>query len=210
MVGGGLAITVKGQRTAGVSAITMAQISDFDLTPNVEGATLHGVAVGAAGLPVTNCRIRNGRVKGSVNTDIRLINAVGVDVIGNYCSGANGIIEDTGSDWNTVKQNDVRNVTGTKVSRTGAETVVRENKGFRTENRSGFQLNSTATTVTVNHGLAIAPSSHGIRITFRSTWGSANEWRIENVNSTSFDFVVDVAPGVIMDISFEANAPKNI
>ena len=206
-----LAIRVDSPRTAGVSGISLNNVDDFELTPEIINSTLHGVAVGGVGTPVTNGKIINGKTKNSTNTGIRLINAVGVDVINHRCiSDVNGIIEDSGSDYNNIKNNDVRTVTTTKVSLNGANSKARENKGYITENRSTFQLNSASTSVTVAHGLAIAPSASGIDIRFRGNRGNVTKWWTANITSTNFDFVVDIAPGSIIDLSFEANAPKNI
>lgn len=212
MIGGDFTVTVKGQRTAGVSAVTMSQISDFDLTPNVEGATLHGVAVGAAGLPVTNCRIRKGRVKGSANTDIRLVNATGVKVENNYCTGVSGIVEDSGSDYNTIRNNDVRGVTGaSKIAANGANTTIpNSNIGYKTYNRGTFSLPSSSTSVTVPHGLGTNPSSAGIAITLTGPKGSSALLYVDTSLSDATNFVVkaDVAPGVIVPFLWSAVTSK--
>jgi len=212
MIGGDFTVTVKGQRTAGISGITMAQITDFDLTPNVDGATLHGVAVGAASLPVTNCRIRNGRIKNSSNTDIRLINANGVKVENNYCTGVSGIVEDTGSDFNTIRNNDVRGVTGaTKITANGSNTVIpNSNMGYKTYNRGTFSLPASSTSVLVPHGLGANPSSAGIQITLTSVKGSANTIYVDTSVSDATNFTVksDVAPNSIVTFVWTAVTAK--
>jgi Glycosyl hydrolases family 28 len=204
---------VSGQRTDGISAISMGNIDSFSLEPKIDGATLHGIAVGAAGAPVTNGIIKDGRIKNSKGSGVRLINANGVKVKDNIFTGnATPIVEDSGngSDYNIIKGNDVRNNTSKIITTTGLNTKVRENPGYDTEKRSSFQLNSTATRVTVNHGLSTAPSQHGIEIKFRSSWGAFTKFWFENIGPETFDFVVDQAPGIVVNMSFEANAPRNI
>lgn len=204
---------VSGQRTDGINAISMGNVDSFSLEPKIDGSTLHGVAVGAAGAPVTNGIIKDGRIKNSKGSGVRLINANGVKVKDNILTGnATPIVEDSGngSDYNIIKGNDVRNNTSKIITTTGANTKVRENPGYDTEKRSSFQLNSTATRVTVNHGLSTAPSQHGIEIKFRSSWGAFTEFWFENIGPETFDFVVDQAPGIVVNMSFEANAPRNI
>lgn len=204
---------VSGQRVDGINAITLYNVDSFELKPILDGATLHGVVAGTTGQPATNGVIHDGRIKNSKGSGVRLVNATGVKVKDNTLIGnATPIVEDSGngSDYNIIKGNDVRNNTSKTITTTGANTKVRENPGYDTEKRSSFQLNSTATRVTVNHGLSVAPSSHGIRISFRSPWGAFTKWWIENIKADSFDFVVDQAPGVVVDLSFEANAARNI
>lgn len=182
-------------------------VIDFDVASN----TSSGINIGAASLPTRYGKITGHLVRGAGGTGVRLINADGVDVLaGKVADSVHGIIEDTGSDNNSIKGNDVRGNTGTLISRTGTNTVVRENKGFTTENRGTFQLNSTATSVNVSHSLAIAPSSSGIDIRFRGDRGAVTKWWTSNITATSFTFNVDVAPGAIIDLSYEANAPRNI
>jgi len=220
--GGKLTVEVSGQRTNGVSAVTTGAITDFDLTPIIDGAKLHGVAVGALAnpsatpptpdMPVTNSRIINGRVKGSVNTDIRLVNANGVKVDGNYCSGASGIVEDTGCDWNAIRNNDVRNVTGTtKIAVNGTNTTIpNSNSGYKTYNRGTFSIPAASTSVVVPHGLATAPSGAGVQITLTSGKGSAKDVYVDTTLNTATNFTVktDVAPGSIITFMWTAVTSK--
>jgi len=207
---------IKSPRTASANGITIRNTDYFEIErPVIDidavGNTANGINIGASDSPAQYGKIEKPIIRGAGGTGIRLVNANGIEITGGKLdSCANGIIEDSGSDYNIVENVDVRGVTGVKISRVGANTRVRGNLGFVTENRGPFQLNSTATRVTVAHGLSTAPSSHGIRITFRGNRGAITKWWIENVTATTFDFVVDQAPGVIVDLSFEANAPKNI
>lgn len=209
---GEFTVYVKGQRTAGVSGITMAQVDAFKLMPYVENATLHGVAVGAVGLPVTNSKVINGRVIGSVNTDIRLVNATGVAVEGNYCNGVSGIVEDSGGDWNYIRNNDVRNVSGaTKIAVNGTNTSIpNSNAGYKTYNRGTFSIPAASTSVVVPHGLATAPSGAGVQLTLTSGKGSAKDVYVDTTLNTATNFTVktDVAPGSIITFMWTAVTSK--
>lgn len=220
--GGDFTADVEGQRTALISAIFLGAVDGFDFTGNVKNGTLHGIAVGGLAdnaatppipaKPVTNSKIRNGRITGSQNTDIRLINATGVVVEGNYCSGTNGIIEDSGNDWNTIRNNDVRNVTGaTKITANGTNSVIpNSNRGYKTYNRGTFSLPAASTSVLVPHGLGANPSSAGIQITLTSVKGSANTIYVDTSVSDATNFTVksDVAPNSIVTFVWTAVTAK--
>jgi BppU N-terminal domain/Glycosyl hydrolases family 28 len=210
-----LEIDVKGQRAAGVSAITLAAVDSFELKANIENAKLHGIAVGAADLPATNGKIKGGRIKKSANTDIRLVNAIAVDVLDNYCSGANGIIEDSGSsDWNRIDGNDVRTVTGSKISSNGANSKIpNTNKGYTTYNRGTFTLPATLTSVKIPHGLSALPSAAGVKITLTSPRGAAGTIHRDIVSDghtdlTVFTVAATTAPGVPVTFTWSAETAK--
>lgn len=222
---GKLEIVVKGQRTDSISAISMANIDGFTLIPDIENAKLHGVAVGRVADPnatppipngpVTNSKIVDGSIKGSVNTDIRLINAIGVDVLNNYCSGANGIIEDSGaSDWNRISGNDVRSVAGTKISSNGTNSrIPNTNKGYLTYNRGTYTLPASSTSVKVPHGLSAVPSAAGVKITLTSPKGAAGTIHrdivsVNNTDADNFTVASDVAPGVPVTFTWSAETSK--
>jgi len=192
-----LDIGVDSPRTAGVSGISLAKVDSFNLNARVDNATLHGIAVGAASLPATNGKI-TGRVRKSTNTDVRLINANGVDVEGVFCNGASGIVEDTGSDWNAVRSCDVRNVTGaTKIAMNGSNSKIPQgNRGYNSFNRGTSAVATGATSINIAHGLSDAPSSAGITLTLTGTLGAAKELKVTASNATTFTVSTDVAPGV--------------
>lgn len=74
------------------------------------------------------------------------------------------------------------------------DMVIRDNEGFVTEN-SGFDtISSGNTSVTVSHGLDIEPSISNISVVAANDLGSATQFWIQNLTSSSFDIVVDVDP----------------
>ncbi|MDC7762484.1 glycosyl hydrolase family 28 protein [Priestia aryabhattai] len=208
---GDMKIRVDSPRTSGVSGISLGNVDDFDLIPIVINAPLHGVAVGGTNAPVTNTRIHKGKIKNAGNTAIRLINATGVDVLDNRLSGSgSGIVEDTGSNWNDIRGNDVRNITGTKVSRVGSETKARNNRGYKTYNAGTTGVPVGSTSVVVNHGLDTTPSAAGIFINPTNSMGSAMKWRVSNITATTFTLTLDQDPvGGIAQFMWTAQAPNN-
>ena len=102
------------------------------------------------------------------------------------------LIEKTATDYNTIFGNNL--FQGASII--GVNSQVFRNRAFRTENVGEVDMLAAATTVTVTHGLALTPVLGFISVTPKTGIGSAKSWWIANATSTTFDIVVDTAPGV--------------
>jgi len=110
-------------------------------------------------------------------------------------------IKEGGGDYNVIEGNYIPANASTRegpIVKTGAHTVVRDNPGYLTENSGTAVIPAGSTRVTVNHGLASAPTK--ILVT---PYGNARVW-VENITSTSFDIVTDTAPSSNLSIAWYA------
>ena len=106
------------------------------------------------------------------------------------------IQEDGTANGNLIIGNDVDKCSITPcISTVGASTIVRNNKGFTTENSGSASVASGATTATVTHGLSYTPSINDIVITPQGNWGSCANWWVSSPTSTQFTINCSVAPG---------------
>jgi len=95
--------------------------------------------------------IRDGSSNGLIIVN-SFYNVISENIFDN--NAGTGLVESTGSDYNTIKDNDVRN---DEMNINGAHTTVKDNPGFYTET-SGTATISGGTSVTFNHGLAGTPT----------------------------------------------------
>ncbi len=79
------------------------------------------------------------------------------------------------------------------VNDAGAETLVRNNKGYVTESSGTTTITAAATTVVVTHGLAATPTRVFVSPTLLS---SVTKWWVTTLTSTQFTINVDQVPGV--------------
>jgi hypothetical protein len=136
-------------------------------------------------------------------------NAVGVIVKNNFGSiygFDNGphIVEEGDSDLNIIEGNighsweypfrDYKLF----ITKAGSGTIVRRNIGYRSENSGVATIPAGSTRVTVNHGLATAPSK--VMVT---PYGNIRVW-VENITGTSFDIVTDTAPTTNVNVAWYA------
>jgi hypothetical protein len=77
----------------------------------------------------------------------------------------------------------------------GTNTIVRNNIGWKTESSGTATVASGSTTVTVNHGLAITPTTGTITLTPTNNLGTANKFWVTNPTATQFTVNVDADPG---------------
>jgi parallel beta-helix repeat protein len=112
-------------------------------------------------------------------------NIVCYNRIVNWAYGTAAILEQTGADYNDIFGNVFVNVTVSKIVKVGANTRVKFNQGFKTEN-SGSATISASTSVNVTHGLAGTPTV--VTVTPRSTgYGS---FAVTARTSTTFTITV--------------------
>jgi len=122
-------------------------------------------------------------------------------VVGNRCfddqatkTQLYGIEEKGTSNYNLIEGN---NVVGNKtvgITKVGANTIVRNNQGYVTENSGSATVASGTTSVTVNHGLATTPTR--IQVTPRENPTNAvSFWWVDTLTTTQFTIHVNTDPG---------------
>jgi len=99
-----------------------------------------------------------------------------------------GVSEESLSDHNVIESNYIINST-TAIVKVGANTEVRRNKGYITENSGTATISAGSTSVTVNHGLAGTPTV----ITVTPSADIGDVW-VDSVTSTSFTIHCETAP----------------
>ena len=174
----------------------------------VEGCGLDGIEAkaGGGGVVIGNFLINNGqtgegagiRITGNQHT-----------VIGNVCRDNQatptqdyGIYEGIYADENVIVGNRVREYAVAAIYRRGANTIVRYNLGYRTENSGVATLAAGDTRVTVNHGLVAKPSK--VLITPLGQ-PPGKLWVDEaSITDTSFDIVTDTAPSADLHVAWYA------
>jgi hypothetical protein len=169
--------------------------NDVVVNNRVYGAGFHSIVVKTGYAYVIGNHIEGGR------DGILLINATNTQVRGNIVlkSTSYGIREYGASDHNMIVENIIRDVP-TPVLRLGANTVIRRNIGYATENSGVATITAGSVRVTVSHGLATTPAK--VLITpLRAPPGKL--W-VENIGSTSFDIVTDVAPAADLPVAWYA------
>ena len=103
---------------------------------------------------------------------------------------AYGIRESGDSDYNTIVHNDIENVQTQAIEVLGANTIVKYNKGYPTENSGTATIAAGNTSVTVNHGLASTPS----KVLVTPLGDPGDRYYVTNITGTSFDIVIATAP----------------
>ena len=80
-------------------------------------------------------------------------------------------------------------------NQSGTGMAVKRNSNFLTENSGTATVTSAATSVTVNHGLAITPTINDISVTPTNNLGSSTKYWVSGVTSTQFVINATPAPG---------------
>ena len=108
-----------------------------------------------------------------------------------------GIVLDASSDNNIVTGNNVSgNLQANGISNSGTGNIIRNNKGYVTENTGTATINSGSTSVTVNHGLSYTPTAAELSIIFTNNpTNDPGNWWISNITSTQFTINVRSDPG---------------
>jgi len=143
-----------------------------------------GIRVESSNNNVIGNIVANG---GPYSNAIRIIgkyNMIASNQIMNW-SYQNGILEDTGADYNSIVNNVFTNVTVPKIVKAGANTIVNRNIGYVTENSGTATITAGSTYVDVTHGLSITPDINKIRVTPKDNLGGCSFW-VSNVTSTTF------------------------
>jgi len=194
-VANGIARTVQVKATGCISRYNKAQgflIKDID-TPSkveVEGGKFH-----------SNSQAQAGEYHG-----ICLQNAKYVKIIGTRCfdeqtvkTQGYGICEMGTSDYNIIMMNIVRDNRDGAIFKSGANTKVKWNDGYVTENSGMAIIPAGSTYVDVSHGLAITPDINRIKVTPKDNLAGKSFW-VSNVTSTTFR--INISSADTVDHSF--------
>jgi parallel beta-helix repeat protein len=169
--------------------------NDIAIGNRVCGAVNQGIYVRTG-----NAHIINNYVEGA-RTGIFLANATNTLVRGNIVvnNTSFGIREYGTCDYNTIIENILRG-NPTPVVKLGANTVAKRNTGYATESSGVATISAGSTRVTVSHGLATTPT----KILITPLGQPPGKLWVENITSTSFDIVTDVAPSSNLNVSWYA------
>jgi hypothetical protein len=106
-----------------------------------------------------------------------------------------GIRETGTSDYNKIMHNTVRGNITAQILKAGANTKVKFNDGYKTENNGGVTVASGDTWSGAAHGLAITPSIQDVVLTPRNTLGNATKFWLGDPDANNIYVHVDVDPG---------------
>lgn len=111
---------------------------------------------------------------------------------------AKAVVETGTSDNNIV----IGNVLAGGCTKLGTNSRIFRNQGAAGERRGSAQITAAATTVTVTHVVDGSPSIDEVRVTPRTTLGTANKFWVSGMTSTQFVINVDAAPGATITFNW--------
>lgn len=173
---------------------------------------------------VTNVRINNPMIRDAKTPDvnsgaginvwaktgtIRQIAVHGGSIMG--CDRAFEFSESTGAVIEDVEilDTDVRDNRVAIINpATPATLIVRDSRGYRTENAGTATLGAGVTSVNVSHGLARAPLLTRISVTPASSLGAASQFWISNPTAAQFTIHTNAAPGASVSFIWQADAEE--
>ena len=174
---------------------------DYSIIANniIKNTTYNGIEV------FSHCRVYGNYISGCQRYGIHIVDHSYSIIYGNFIDDVPadfyGIFEGGTSDYNIIENNDVSQITtGGKIKTVGANTIVRRNIGYLTENSGTATITAGNTSVTVNHGLASTPSK--VLVTPLSDPG--DRYYVTNITDTSFDIVIATAPSADVIFSWYA------
>jgi parallel beta-helix repeat protein len=151
------------------------------------GISLAGAteALIASNLVANNGQLSNGY-------GIRLSTGNWCHVVGNACIDTQGTATQTNpineagaSDNNTIEENHFRRSVGTPtIAKVGAATVLRRNRGYKSEGSGSATLLAANTSIVVTHGLATTPTR--VQLTFTSDPIAAIRYWVSAKGTTTF------------------------
>ena len=129
-------------------------------------------------------------------------------ITGNICTDdqetktqTHGIAEITGVDNNLIANNNVVGNDTAGIIIVGANSQIRNNKGFVTENSGTATIVNTTTSIAVTHGCDYTPSAGDIDVHPIETLNNASFWYVDTITSTQFTIHVNADPG--QDVDFK-------
>jgi len=136
--------------------------------------------------------------------------AAGCTVVGNSIDGTGGAKSDHGirevgtADYTVIHGNRIANCATAAMVPLGANSLIRNNLGWATENSGTATLANGTTSIAVTHGLAVTPAAGDIMVTPIEAWGAMTEFYIDTYTSTQFTIHADQNPGQDVDFAWRA------
>jgi len=164
-----------------------------------------------------NCK-DNGQLANNTYSDIRIwgtgagANASEHNVVkGNVCLATlatkvrYNISEEAATDnYNMIEGNDVSAGVTATINSLGANSMVRNNEGWVTENSGTATLANGNTTIVVAHGLDVTPTQGDIVVTPIEHWGNMTFFYIDTFGAANFTITSDQDPGQDVDFAWKA------
>lgn len=175
-----------------IGGVTSCKISKCYIeTSQKEGIYLNGIIKGN----IVNNTLRNNVQDGGIEYAIRLFGSSTYSTItGNMIYDDQvtktqyGLYEESG-DYNIIKDNIIHTYKGANaIGITGANTIIKNNMGFKTENSGTATITAGNTYVDVAHGLSITPTYINIEAT--NEFG-LNKY-LSNIGATTFRINIQV------------------
>lgn len=153
----------------------------------------------------------NGDFSGAVVIDSTAGNTCEARVIGNKFDDSVGNFEaairtNSGGTLDVeIRENDVRGPTQMFSNGSDPTAIILErNRGYTTRSRGVATISSGTTSVSVSHGLALAPSGEDVIVTPRDPFGAAASFWISNIGSNTFDINLDADPTQDVQFAWQA------
>jgi len=155
---------------------------------NIDNGTYYGIGVYTSAAATTNNILTGNRCYDDQGTKTQ-----------DY-----GIAEAGSADYTTIVGNDVTGNKDGGITKAGANTIVRDNLGYVTENDGTSSIASGDTTKAVAHGLAATPTVINVIFAEQGT-NDYGRWWISSVGATNFTVNVSADPGASnLDFWWEA------
>lgn len=198
---------VSGVRT-GISTPSSGTMESLSVKNNyISGTSLNGISIHAIKSEVIDNTLKDitydgieiGFGSNGADVKTKVLRNI-LDIVGNR-----GIYVKPSTDNVEVRNNELSNVTGNVIN-PQANTIVRENIGYKTENNGTALFTTGVTIYAVTHGLDRNPLLEDIQLTPASyQFGMGNFW-IGNISSTTFEIRCSTAP--TNDVNFAWSVRK--
>jgi hypothetical protein len=130
-----------------------------------------------------------------------------------FTANAYGVYLGAGCGDYEVRDNDLtgNTVAGLSDNALAATGYTTRNLGYATRASGSVNIPAGATFVTVNHGLASAPSVTGLSVTPVSGWTTVSQFWVDSasITATQFTIRVNVAPSSAMYFAWQASTEKD-
>ncbi len=132
-------------------------------------------------------------------------------IYGNSCRHAGGAnqpqygvnVSAAACDRNYVHDNDLLSAARTgNLANSGTDSVIRRNRGYKTENSGTAKVLAAATSIVVTHGLAGTPTR--VMVTPLASMAGAHWWWADTKTATEFTIHTDTTPGTDVDFDWRA------
>jgi len=188
--------------------VIMGGNQNLFLNCQVESNALHGFLLSGATRNIFqgNSVFNNNRDGGATRYAFILTNNSDFNLIeGNFLTDVqgtptqSGISLAAGNDNNSLLDNIIEIIAagGTTIGNSGSGNIIRNNKGFVTENSATSTITSGNSTTTVSHGLDVTPSANDCSVTPTNNLGNAStsSFWADSFGASNFTINVGTDPG---------------